>query len=189
MKKTIGIIVGILLVIGFLAGMYYIATNNTRNQIAQEQAEAAKDQELADLKAEVEQLKNAAVSAPTANPTPVATAAPVSNADTSGLVTEQNYIPHPRFYQETGIEGTKTWKNVIVNDDEYLVVGGVVVNGVKDGAYQGYGPGTYAKITVTNGFLSIVDDDWGANEFDFRVDQAVTYGWAHAHIDRGPIPE
>lgn len=110
-------------------------------------------------------------------------------ADTSGQVTEQAYIPHPRFYQETGIEGTKTWKNVVVNDDEYLVVGGVVVNGVSDGVYQGYGPGTYAKITVTDGFLSIVDDDWGAQEFDFRVAQAITYKWAHAHINRGPIPE
>lgn len=108
-------------------------------------------------------------------------------ADTSGIVTEQAYVPHPRFYQETGIEGSKTWNNLVVNNDEYLVVGGVSVNGINDGVYRGYGPGKYT-VTVTNGFVAIVDDDWGNEEFDFRVGQAVQYEWAHAHIDRGPIP-
>lgn len=122
---------------------------------------------------------------------PAATSVPAtidSNVDTSGLVTEQAYIPHPRRYEETGIENTKTWKNIVVNDDEYLVVGGTSVNGTNDGVYRGYGPGTYTTITVTNGFISIVDDDWGDEEFDFRVDQAVEYGWARAHINRGVIP-
>lgn len=121
---------------------------------------------------------------------PEATSVPAivdSNADTTGMVTEQNYVPHPRRYEETGIEGTKTWENLVVNDDEYLVVGGVTVNGINDGVYQGYGPGTYT-VTVTNGFISVVDDDWGDEEFDFRVDQAVQYGWAHAHLSRGVIP-
>ncbi len=109
-------------------------------------------------------------------------------ADTSGKVTEQSYVPHPRYYQETGTEGTKTFKNLVVNNDEYLIVGGTSVNGTNNGVYRGYGPGTYT-IKVSNGFVSIVDDDWGAQEFDFRVAQAIEYGWAHSHINRGPIPE
>ena len=129
--------------------------------------------------------------AASATSAPAATSAPTvidSNADTTGKVTEQNYVPHPRRYEETGIEGTKTWKNIVVNDDEYLVVGGLTVDGTNDGVYRGYGPGTYT-ITVTNGFISVVDDSWGDEEFDFRVGQAVEYGWAHAHVDRGPIPK
>ncbi len=139
--------------------------------------------------AAVDTPKTAASNA-TAPAVPAATSAPAvidSNADTTGMVTEQNYVPHPRRYEETGIEGTKTWENLVVNDDEYLVVGGVIVNGIKDGVYQGYGPGTYT-VTVTNGFISVVDDDWGDEEFDFRVDQAIQYGWAHAHLSRGVIP-
>lgn len=109
-----------------------------------------------------------------------------STANTTGAVTEQAYVPHPRLYEETGIEGTKTWR-LVVNKDEYLIVGGVSVNGQNDGVYLGYGPGKHT-IKVTNGFVSIVDDDWGSEEFNFRVNQAIKYGWAHAVVDRGPIP-
>lgn len=122
-------------------------------------------------------------------PEPTEEASTETYADTSGKVAEQPYVSHPRRYEETGTGKTKTWKNVVVNDDEYLVVGGVIVNGTKDGVYRGYDPGTYSKITVTDGFIAIVDDDWAGKEFDFRVDQAIKYNWAHAHIDRGPIPE
>ena len=112
----------------------------------------------------------------------------LTNADTTGKVTEQAYTWHPRFYEETGIGKTKTWRNLVVNRDEYLVVGGTVVNRVEDGVYQGYGPGVYT-VTVTDGLVAIVDDDWASLEFNFRVNQAIQFKWAHAHIDRGPIPE
>lgn len=65
MKKVIVVIVVVILVIaGVIVGTAIIATNNTRDQIAVEAAQKAKEQELADLKAEVEQLKNATSSAP-----------------------------------------------------------------------------------------------------------------------------
>ena len=160
-----------------------------------ERDKAAQSERIASLEADLEAAQAtpapASVTDTTNTVVTYSTSAPGTTAttyDTTGKVTEQAYVPHPRFYEETGIEGTKTFKNLVVNDDEYLIVGGTSVNGTDDGVYRGYGPGTYT-IKVVNGFVSIVDDDWGNEEFDFRVAQAVEYGWAHAHINRGPIPE
>ncbi len=107
---------------------------------------------------------------------------------TSGNLTEQPYISHPRLYMETGIGKTKTFENIVVNEGEYLIVGGVIVNGVDGGVYQGFGPGIYEKIVATDGFISVADKVFAKDEFDFRVKQAEEYNWAHGTIDRGPIP-
>lgn len=184
--STVVIIILSVLVIGLIAGVLFMGYYKDN------------DYAIKDLKEEVAELQSGSKQPESANTnsTVVAPAAPAAtsvpmviygNADTTGQVTEQPYVPHPRFYQETGIEGTKTFKNIVVNKDEYLIVGGLVVDGVGDGVYQGYGPGTYT-ITITNGFISIVDDDWGYMEFTFRVGEAVKYGWACSHIDLGPIP-
>lgn len=99
----------------------------------------------------------------------------------------QKYIPHPNMYKETGISGQiYTW-TFTVRNDEYAIVGGYSVNGIIDGLYKGFGPGTYT-VNIIDGFISVITAEWGANEFDFRVDQAILYGWAHTNIDRGPIP-
>ncbi len=98
-----------------------------------------------------------------------------------------NNIP----YEDTGTTGTKTWTDLVINDDQYLIVGGLTgnIDGVsyKDGFYIGIGPGTH-NLTITNGFRHIVSSEEAPSKFDFRVNQAIAYNWARAHIDRGPIP-
>lgn len=112
------------------------------------------------------------------------------NTTPSQVADEQSYVPHPTRYESTGISGSKTW-DLTIGKAEFAVIGGtsVTVDGklYQDGAYVGVGEGSH-KITSTNGFLSIIPAEWAAQEFDFRVAQAVTYGWAHNSIDRGPIP-
>ncbi len=112
-----------------------------------------------------------------------------SSLDETTIITDTviNSIP----YEDTGTTGTKTWTNLVINDDEYLIVGGLTgnINGVdyENGFCIGIGPGTH-NLTITNGFRHIVPSKEAPDKFDFRVAQATTYGWACSHIDRGPIP-
>lgn len=98
----------------------------------------------------------------------------------------QPYIPHPNFYVETGVSDKEYTWTVNVSDGEVMVVGGTSVNGLSGGTYQGFGPGKYT-VKVINGFVSVVKAEWGKNEWDFRIGQAVQYNWAHANENPGPI--
>lgn len=90
----------------------------------------------------------------------------------------QPYIPHPSFYQETGIQKTRTW-SVPVDSDKVMIVGGYTVDGQGGGVYKAYTGGQTVNVTITDGFVSVVLAKWGNNEWCFRIAQAVQYGWAH----------
>lgn len=114
-------------------------------------------------------------------PTAIATVIPTDYGNTP-----QEYIPHPNMYKETGVSGQPFTWTFEVKSDEMAVVGGYNVNGQAGGNYIGYGPGTHS-VTVIDGFISVVNSQWGKAEFDFRVNQAEKFGWAHANLNPGPI--
>ena len=126
---------------------------------------------------------------PTETPTPTAPASqpagPSASTDGYGLQ-PQPYIPHPSLYLETGHTGTdeqktQTW-TLGVLDGSTLVYGGYRVNGVDGGVYGAISGPTTVTITVTDGFVSIVTNNWAQQEYCFRLSQAIQYGWAHAHL-------
>lgn len=93
---------------------------------------------------------------------------------------EQDQIPHPTHYGSTLIQKTKCW-NLTFTGDHVLVVGGFSVNGVGDGVYRGVaGPQSNLRVTVTDGFVSLVEDEWGQTEWCFRLGEAIARGWAHS---------
>ena len=94
----------------------------------------------------------------------------------------QPYIPHPSSYQETGTGAhTQTW-TVQVLDGTTLVYGGFTVDAETNGVYGAIqGPST-VTLTVTDGFYSVVKNEWAQQEYCFRLSQAVQYGWAHTHL-------
>lgn len=92
----------------------------------------------------------------------------------------------PRWYEATGTGvNTKTF-TLIVNTGENAIVGGFKIDGVSNGVYKGYGPGTYT-VTITDGFALITSNVNALGEWNFRLAQAKQFGWACAHIDPGPI--
>ena len=107
----------------------------------------------------------------------------------------QPYVSHPQQYIETGVpcanqptapgltcedndDHTRHW-SIQLRDGSVAVIGGFTVDGVSGGVYKAVGPGGTVDTTVTDGFISIVENIWGNQEFCFRVQQAVQYGWAH----------
>jgi len=136
---------------------------------------------------------NTPTAMPTETPTPTAPASqpagPSASTDGYGLQ-PQPYIPHPSLYLETGHTGTdeqktQTW-TLGVLDGSTLVYGGYRVNGVDGGVYGAISGPTTVTITVTDGFVSIVTNNWAQQEYCFRLSQAIQYGWAHAHLF--PLP-
>lgn len=121
--------------------------------------------------------------------TPQAPAAPLGPSDsTDGYgLQPQPYVPHPSLYLETGHTGTdeqktQTW-TLDVLPGSTLVYGGYRVDGVNGGVYgANQGPQT-VTITVTDGFVSIVTNEWAQQEYCFRVGEAEKYGWAYAHLN------
>lgn len=129
--------------------------------------------------------------APPAAQAPAATSAPSSNSSSSADIGSVNdapaygndpelYVPHPLSYQETGVQGTVSWKIEVLSETT-LIVGGWSVDGQDGGVYKAiHGPKT-VSVKVADGFYSIVPDQWAQSEWDFRIGEAVKYGWAHAH--------
>lgn len=97
----------------------------------------------------------------------------------------QNYVPHPNFYVETTVSSKETWV-ITVNEGEVGIIGGWSVNGKTGGTYIGLGPGTYT-ISVVDGFALTVEERWAQAEWNFRIGQAIQYGWSHENLDPGPI--
>lgn len=93
---------------------------------------------------------------------------------------------HPNLYVETGVSGTKTW-NLEANSQEVIIVGGVTVDDTSGGVYRAIDGPTEVELIVTNGFALVINDEWAAQEFCFRVDQARQFDWAHAHVE--PLSE
>lgn len=141
---------------------------------------------------------NLSTSIPVPTPTPTANtgqpaapvvptpAGPSTSTDGYGLQ-PQPYIPHPSLYQETGHTGTdeqktQTWTLNIL-DRSTLVYGGYRVDGVNGGVYGAIQGPKIVTITVTDGFISIVTNDWAQQEYCFRVGEAEKYGWAHAYLN------
>lgn len=134
----------------------------------------------------VAQQHDAPVQAPAA-PAPQQSKLSGPSASTDGYgLQPQPYIPHPSLYLETGHTGTdeqktKTW-TLNVLDGATLVYGGYRVDGVNGGVYGAIQGPTTVTITVTDGFVSIVTNDWAQQEYCFRLGQALQYGWAHAYL-------
>lgn len=101
-------------------------------------------------------------------------------------VASQPQIGHPSAYAETHVSDIPVCVVIDVPEGYKAIVGGVTVDKLTNGVYQGYGPG-HIETIVTNGFALITTDGWAKAEWDFRIQQTVTYGWAHAHVDSGPI--
>lgn len=98
----------------------------------------------------------------------------------------QRQRPHPSSYNETGTVGTITWA-LNVPSDKVLIVGGFCVDGICDGVYRGFRGGQTVTITVADGFYAITQDEWGQQEFCFRLSEAREFGWAHNTVQ--PLPE
>jgi len=101
-------------------------------------------------------------------------------------VASQPQIGHPSSYAETHVSDVPVCVILDVPAGYKAIIGGVAINKLTGGVYQGYGPG-HIEAIVTNGFALITTDEWAKAEWDFRIQQTVTYGWAHAHVDYGPI--
>jgi len=98
----------------------------------------------------------------------------------------QNYVPHPNFYVETGVQGQEYTWTLVVHDNEVGIVGGWSVDKQDQGTYKAFGPGTYT-ITIVDGFALIIEEKWAKEEWLFRLEQAKQYGWACNNIYPGPI--
>ncbi|MFA7675833.1 MAG: hypothetical protein WCY28_00265, partial [Candidatus Shapirobacteria bacterium] len=147
--------------------------------------------------------KSINVNSPTPTPTIAVTATPTptpiaegkseqTDANTVRLfilnptASPQTQIGHPSIYVETHVSGNPI-KYVFDIPQEYVgIVGGYNVDGVDKGVYKAFGPGHY-EIVVTDGFGLITNDNWAQAEFEFRIQQAIDYKWAHAHIIPGPL--
>jgi len=118
-------------------------------------------------------------------PTPASANPPIVATPGYGLL-PQPYVPHPSQYSETGhtgsdIEKTQNW-SITVAAGTTLVYGGFRVNGEDGGVYGAIVGPTVANITVTDGFYSIVTNEWAQKEYCFRLGEAIRYNWAHAHV-------
>jgi hypothetical protein len=99
----------------------------------------------------------------------------------------QPQIGHPSLYLETGVPDpygtsidahTKHWVIELLPDTT-AIIGGFTVDGVSNGVYKAQaGPGKL-DVTVTDGFVAIIKNEWANAEFCFRVSQAIQYNWAH----------
>ena len=122
----------------------------------------------------------------TASDTPTATSTERTTLVAPYNLPPQPYIPHPSLYLETGIRQTKVWQIELL-PNTVAIIGGYEVDGLSGGVYKVLnGPGLI-ETTVTDGFVSVVQAEWGKEEFCFRIKQAEQFGWAHAHLF--PLPE
>ncbi len=96
---------------------------------------------------------------------------------------DKNYQPHG-YYEETG-PSTKVFI-LHVPQGWVGIIGGYRVDGVDRGVYKTIGTGTHTHV-VTDGFVLLIRKNQAKTEFQFRLDQARQNGWAHDHIDWGPI--
>lgn len=98
----------------------------------------------------------------------------------------QMHIPHPNLYMETTVSSKEYTWTLVVNDGEIGIIGGWSVNGQDQGTYKALSAGAYT-VTIIDGFALTVEKQWARDEWDFRIAQAIEYGWAHANLDPGPI--
>lgn len=141
--------------------------------------------------------------APTPTPVPAQptqaapTAAPTQPQQPYGL-NPQPQIGHPSMYIETGVpcknqagnapgftctqndDHTRRW-NFDLLPGSVAIIGGFRVDGTQDGVYKVVLSG-HVDTTVTDGFISVIEQVWGNNEFCFRLDQTILFRWAHAHV-------
>jgi hypothetical protein len=97
---------------------------------------------------------------------------------------------HPTWYAETGKEDngepeTITWE-IDVIPGTTLIVGGYEVNGREGGVYKAWSEAQSVQVTVKNGFVLLIQNEWAEEEFCFRIGEAETYGWAHSFVE--PLP-
>lgn len=105
---------------------------------------------------------------------------------THGNGNPQSYVPHPNFYVETTVSSKEYTWTIIVNEGEIGIAGGWSVNGQDRGTYKAFGPGTYT-MSIIDGFALTVEKQWALDEWNFRIGQAIQYGWSHKNLDPGPI--
>jgi len=107
----------------------------------------------------------------------------VVNGVVMGVVDPQMPKTHAAaIYLPTGISGENTWA-IQVPENGTLIVGGVEVNGVDGGIYKAWEGGQVVTVTVTNGFALVTLPQWAEWEFNFRVNEAVKYCWAHKNVE------
>jgi len=115
-----------------------------------------------------------------------ASATPAQTVNITGYgLPPQPYISHPSFYQETGVGQTRTW-TISVLDGATLIYGGFTVGNESNGVYGAIKGPKNVTITISDGFISIVTNNWANQEYCFRLSQAKQYGWAHSHLH--PLP-
>jgi len=88
---------------------------------------------------------------------------------------------HPSLYKETGMGQTREWV-IDIDKDKVLIVGGVCVDGICGGVYKAVDGPKKVTVNVTDGFVLVGHRSWARDEFCFRVDQAIEYGWAHEDV-------
>lgn len=123
---------------------------------------------------------------PTATPRPAVAAPAPQVAPTP--VKESPGPPPPQLepsYRETGKGQTRVW-TLVVGADKVLIVGGYRVDGRGPGVYKAYQGGQTVTVTVTDGFVLIVEAGFAPQQFCFRVGQARQYGWDHSIVE--PLP-
>lgn len=130
--------------------------------------------------------------AATATPSPTATPRPAVAAPAPQVaptpVKESPGPPPPQLepsYRETGKGQTQVW-TLAVGADKVLIVGGYRVDGRGPGVYKAYQGGQTVTVTVTDGFVLIVEAGFAPQQFCFRVGQARQYGWDHSIVE--PLP-
>jgi len=98
----------------------------------------------------------------------------------------QPQIGHPSAYGETHVSGTPVCVVIDVPSDYVGIVGGFSIDDKTNGVYQAFGPGHH-EFVISDGFGLITTGTWAQAEWEFRLQQADTYNWAHTHIDNGPL--
>lgn len=101
----------------------------------------------------------------------------------------QPYNPNPAIYIRTGVpdqynpsgENTKTW-NFQILDGYTAVIGGYTVDNQTGGVYKTLKGPAQLKTTVTDGFVSVIENDWLDEEWAFRIGEAQKYNWAMTHV-------
>ena len=98
----------------------------------------------------------------------------------------QPQVGHPSAYGETHVSGTPVRVILDVPAGYEAIAGGFSIDDQTNGVYRAFGPGHF-ELIITDGFGLITTDAWAQAEWDFRIAQAVQFGWAHSHLDSGPL--
>ena len=101
---------------------------------------------------------------------------------------DQQQIEHPICYAQTNVSGVSAVFTLNIPEGYTGIVGGFTIDNETNGVYKAVGNGTYT-FTITDGFALIVrnNNNWAQVEWNFRIDQTITYDWAHDHVDSGPL--